>query len=135
MSPVCQFFYSHLKHLIGPRFNIPLIGQILLRNISDILKDNSVLRMVRDGASHLMPASFFPSQGHVCAIILDRQRAVRQQLLPLWQEPLRRRSPLASRVQTQVNLHPKGIFSAFTISKVYCVMSSCKRTNSHCKYF
>lgn len=69
IRPRCANFpYSLLIH-IGPRFNIPknhLIDQILLRNIPDILKDNSVLRMVRDEASHLMYASFFPSQGHVC---------------------------------------------------------------------
>ena len=63
-----------------------LIHRILLRNIPDILKDNSVLRVVRDEASHLMPASFFPSQGHVYTI-LDRQTAVRQQLYPYGRRP------------------------------------------------
>ena len=93
MRPRCaNISYSHSKHIIGPRldipriFNIPLIDRILLRNIPNILKDNSVLRVVRDEASHLMSASFFPSQGHVYAI-LNRQTGVRQQLCPYGRRP------------------------------------------------
>ena len=143
MRPRCaNIFYSHLKRLIGLRFDIPilLIDRILLRNIPDILKVNSVLRVVRDEVSHLMPASFFPSQGHVYAI-LDGQTGVRQQLYPYGRRPCATNYLLAldhlmanvTRV-SQVgfkDLYPERRRSAFTMARVYCIGSPRKRTNSH----
>lgn len=139
MSPRCcaNISYSHLKHIIGPWFNIPknhLIDRILLRNIPDILKDNSVLRMVRDKASHLMFASFF-NFSRACVCYPRWVNSGTSIVLPLWQETLRRRLPLASRVQTHEDLHPERRRLIFTISKVYCFKSPCKRTNSHCIIF
>ena len=105
MSPrSANFSHSHLKHLIGPRFNISknhLIDRILLRNIPDILKDNSVLRTVRVVASHLMPASFFFLLKGMCLLSsIGKQRYVNN--FALMAGDLRRQLPLESRIQIYI---------------------------------
>ena len=105
MSPRCaNFSHSHMKHIIGPRFNISknhLIDRILLRNIPDILKDNSVLRTVRVVASHLMPASFFFLLKGMCLLSsIGKQRYVNN--FALMAGDLRRQLPLESRIQIYI---------------------------------
>ena len=77
-----------------------------------------------------MLASFFPSQGHVFAI-LDRQTAVRQQLFALMAgDPAPPITTCKSGTNTRGFISRTPSFN-FTIFKVYCFSFPCKRTKSY----